>query len=321
MSPSASDRREILVVEESPSIAHELSNFDDSITVLSQKPAALNADARLLEKADWSMVIVDMEHESSLGAEIVKKVKIDRPRMPVLIIANAHDREDVVSVLGLPNVSVIQRPYSAEDVGARALRALRATENEKRGVPGINHFVRAVFELSYRTDEIGPWHLAGFISNLLRGSGFCDDDSANRIETAVNEAVVNAVEHGNLELDSSLKPESLEKPDRFAYLKNLRMSDEKYGSRRIHIKFRFEQCCMTVTVSDEGKGFDHRTFMENLHTKTEPENLLECHGRGLLMVRHSMDEVSFNERGNEITMVKHLTPREACRSSENSADT
>jgi anti-sigma regulatory factor (Ser/Thr protein kinase) len=37
---------------------------------------------------------------------------------------------------------------------------------------------------------------------------------------------------------------------------------------------------------------------------TDPENLLKVSGRGILLMRTFMDEVRFNDRGNEVTMVK-----------------
>ncbi|HVW03267.1 MAG TPA: ATP-binding protein [Planctomycetaceae bacterium] len=35
-----------------------------------------------------------------------------------------------------------------------------------------------------------------------------------------------------------------------------------------------------------------------------PENLLRTSGRGVLLIRTFMDEVHYNSRGNEITLIK-----------------
>jgi anti-sigma regulatory factor (Ser/Thr protein kinase) len=57
------------------------------------------------------------------------------------------------------------------------------------------------------------------------------------------------------------------------------------------------------TVRDEGHGFDPSTLPD----PTDPENVGKVNGRGLFLIRTFMDEVSFNETGNEITMVKRRT--------------
>jgi len=57
----------------------------------------------------------------------------------------------------------------------------------------------------------------------------------------------------------------------------------------------------TFTVRDEGPGFD----VAELPDPTDPENMLKPGGRGVMLIRTFMDETSYNEIGNEITMTKH----------------
>ena len=53
-------------------------------------------------------------------------------------------------------------------------------------------------------------------------------------------------------------------------------------------------------VQDEGPGFDP----SSLPDPTEPANLERVSGRGVLLMRTFMDEVSYNQVGNEVTLVK-----------------
>ena len=53
-------------------------------------------------------------------------------------------------------------------------------------------------------------------------------------------------------------------------------------------------------VRDDGRGFDP----SKLPDPTDPANLQKCCGRGLFLIRTFMDEVRFNDTGNEITMIK-----------------
>ena len=63
---------------------------------------------------------------------------------------------------------------------------------------------------------------------------------------------------------------------------------------------KLSSCEARFTIRDEGKGFDP----SSLPDPTDPENLLKASGRGLLLVRTFMSEVTFNGIGNEITMIK-----------------
>ncbi len=57
---------------------------------------------------------------------------------------------------------------------------------------------------------------------------------------------------------------------------------------------------MVIWVKDEGAGFNPKTVPD----PTLDENLNKPHGRGLMLMRAYMDEVGFNEAGNEVRMVK-----------------
>ncbi len=53
-------------------------------------------------------------------------------------------------------------------------------------------------------------------------------------------------------------------------------------------------------IRDEGSGFDR----SELPDPTDPENLLKSSGRGVMLMQTFMDEVIFNDRGNEVTLIK-----------------
>ena len=59
---------------------------------------------------------------------------------------------------------------------------------------------------------------------------------------------------------------------------------------------------ITAKITDEGPGFDPGEVPD----PTEPENLEKGGGRGLFLMRELMDEVRYNERGNQVTLVLRL---------------
>lgn len=100
------------------------------------------------------------------------------------------------------------------------------------------------------------------------------DQATFDLKLAAQEAVVNAVEHGN-ECDES---------------------------KQVHVTCRIGADAVVITVSDEGLGFDPAQVPD----PTLPENILREHGRGLFLMRSLCDEIRYNAKGNEITIVKKL---------------
>jgi len=59
---------------------------------------------------------------------------------------------------------------------------------------------------------------------------------------------------------------------------------------------------LQATIRDQGRGFDPTSVPD----PTRPENLTRPCGRGLFLMRELLDEVSYNDRGNEVTLVLRL---------------
>src|SRR5262249_23644589 len=90
------------------------------------------------------------------------------------------------------------------------------------------------------------------------------------IKLALEEALVNAIKHGN------------------------QMDRAKKVRIRYHVlSDRFE-----CSISDEGPGFDPGEVPD----PTAPENLERPCGRGLMLMRHYMSAVAYNDRGNSVSM-------------------
>ena len=58
-----------------------------------------------------------------------------------------------------------------------------------------------------------------------------------------------------------------------------------------------------MTITDQGSGFDPAALPD----PTTEENLQKPTGRGIMLMRAYMDEVRFNEKGNQVHLVKKNT--------------
>jgi serine/threonine-protein kinase RsbW len=109
------------------------------------------------------------------------------------------------------------------------------------------------------------------IEQLLQ-SGAVGDRDIFSIRLALEEALVNAIKHGN-QMDRS---------------------------KRVHISYRLLPDRFEVEVADDGPGFDPCDVPD----PTAFENLERPCGRGLMLMRHYMTEVAYNASGNRVVMAK-----------------
>lgn len=148
--------------------------------------------------------------------------------------------------------------------------------------------------------------LVSYIRETLQLLKFSDQSTIIRTCVALTEALDNALYHGNLELSSELRKGSGE-----AWEKAVaeRRQTSPYKDRSIEVRVELSRHEISVTIRDEGPGFDP----SKLPDPTDPDNIENVCGRGVFLVRTFMDEVRYNDKGNEITLVKRggATPEPA----------
>ncbi|HVR30976.1 MAG TPA: ATP-binding protein, partial [Thermoanaerobaculia bacterium] len=194
----------------------------------------------------------------------------------------------------------------ASDLRETVDSVLSSSAQQRRRSEVMESMVRsdATFEIKNDRRLFSP--LISYLQECLANLGTLDEAERTRVGVALEEALVNAAEHGNLELDSALRAN-----DRKAYLElaDQRRGREPYRDRRVYVEAHLSREEARFIVRDEGNGFDPGTLPD----PRDPENLLKVSGRGVLIMRTFMDEVSFNREGNEVTLVKLCTPIAADR--------
>jgi anti-sigma regulatory factor (Ser/Thr protein kinase) len=152
-----------------------------------------------------------------------------------------------------------------------------------------------------------PHAVAALVAQLcddLLTLSVCDTHAAGHVGIALEEALLNAIYHGNLEISSELK-ENGDGP--FHAMARERQSVAPYCSRSVRIESRVTPRWAAFVIADEGPGFD----VAGLPDPTDPANLLRPSGRGVLLMRAFMDDVRYNATGNRVTMVKLRSPEQS----------
>lgn len=155
---------------------------------------------------------------------------------------------------------------------------------------------RTVWELT--SQELASIKFPLHIAERLYRVGRIDTTTRLRLELAFQEALQNSLEHGNLELDSDWREDFDEHGvDRYGLERTRRLADPHFGLRKLYIETFFEGSRLTIRIRDEGKG-----FVPAPDAVTPTQDL--CSGRGLAIIKGSVDEVHFAHDGTEVTLTK-----------------
>ena len=126
--------------------------------------------------------------------------------------------------------------------------------------------------LSIASDLAEARRVQSEIEQVLQQISAFSEREIFAIKLAVEEALVNAIKHGN-QMDRA---------------------------KKVHVTYHVHVDRFEVQIADEGPGFDP----DEVPDPTAPENLERPCGRGLLLMRSYMTEVVYHDRGRAVRMAK-----------------
>ncbi len=290
---------QILVVDDSPVEQRRIGRLleknisDVGVTYANDGKAALDA----IVGAMPDMVLSDMRMPIMNGLELVENIQSRGYGVPVILMTSYGNEEIAVQALRAGAASYVPKLVIEKNLitTIRSVLSLSSKQVGRRRLLSTLESAESRFVLENDSSFIAP--LIEYLQEQFATMHLFDSLQVTRISVAIQEAIANAIYHGNLELDSELRQED---ESIFYNLAEERRHANEYAQRRVRVKATLTTTEVRLRIQDDGPGFNPASVRD----PTEEINLDRIGGRGLLLIRMLMDEVSHNPKGNEITMVK-----------------
>ncbi len=243
------------------------------------------------------LVLTDFNMPNMDGLQLLMKLKQHYAHVPVIIATAEGSEELAVTALQQGAASYVPKTLMARDLNRVVDTVLSASKDRRRTDAVQTSLIGQKLLFSFPTDRrlIGP-----AVNNLQDFGvrfGIFNDRERTRVGVALEEAFLNAIIHGNLEVSSKLRDAD---DGSYEKLIAVRMGQSPYRDRRVKVLAKFSQTEARFVIRDEGNGFD----VSKLPDPTDPENMARAHGRGVLLIRTFMDDVRYNRKGNQVTLIK-----------------
>lgn len=149
----------------------------------------------------------------------------------------------------------------------------------------------------YQSGQLKSYEPLQAIMDMLHGNSWLAHWLSD-ISTIITELFANSLEHGLLNLSSSLKQEE-DGFYRYSLLREQRLAMLEEGEIIIKIAYLPSHASLSMTVTDTGCGFDYSKIHSSLESNT-------FHGRGLALVSALCDDIQVSEEGRRVTVLLKL---------------
>jgi anti-sigma regulatory factor (Ser/Thr protein kinase)/CheY-like chemotaxis protein len=242
-----------------------------------------NQDAlRLVHDWNFNLIVTGERSTGQQDLELLHEIHVVRPHARVIILTDEFTPGDVLNSIRERAFSYFTRPFSAD----RLADAIRVAADEPYWEDGIEiisatpNWVR----LAVRCDVLTANRLVQF---YRAASGLSEEDT-EKVATAFREILLNAIEHGG-----GLDP-----------------------TRYVEVGYVHTRRMVVCRIQDPGQGFSlqqlkHAATANPEHDPLQHVSEREARGMrpggfGILMAKNLVDDLLYNEQGNEVVLIKYL---------------
>jgi CheY-like chemotaxis protein len=276
--------RKALVVEDEPDtgmlLAEVLRRGGFDPTVLAEgKPAVPWTRENMPDLILLDLMLPDID-----GYAICEDLKLDRDtnRIPIIMVTARDGHQDKVHGLQVGANFYLTKPFTVEQLN-EAIREVFGWRDQlqRHGAQGEIHF-------QLQSDTHYLEELNHLLASLFLFSGL-SQPHIRQLTMAVREIGVNAIEWGH----------------------------QKQADRIVTVIYRIDPAKITIVIRDTGPGFDPKNLPHAANPADPVGHLVVREtlgiregGFGLLLARGLVDDLQFNETGNEVRLVKYFPPRQ-----------
>lgn len=165
--------------------------------------------------------------------------------------------------------------------------------------PIISFLKKSYTQLIFNNDLNHIDNIISYITEDL--SEFLDEINISMIRVGIREILINAIEHGNLEISNEEKTKFLREGIYQDIIKE-RLNDPKYKNRKVSVEYKFTESEIIYKITDEGNGFDVYKYLnkKDIHLSDS------MHGRGIFIAKNAFDRILYNKKGNSVILVKKI---------------
>ncbi len=257
---------------------------------------------RRIQESPPDLVVTDLQMPGMDGLELVTAARDSGSVVPIILMTAHGSEELALEALARGAASYVPKSQLVDILLPSVKQVLSLARADRSHKRLIECLTATEFTFSLENDLSLINALVDLMQGMVDGVGLCDPLGRLRVGMALEQALHNAIYWGNLEITLDDIEEAREQMllGKAFDLVDKRRSEMPYQGRRVRVRARICPEEAEFVVGDEGRGFN----VGSVPGADCADDLARAGGRGLVLMRTFMDEVTYNDAGNEVTMIK-----------------
>jgi CheY-like chemotaxis protein/anti-sigma regulatory factor (Ser/Thr protein kinase) len=247
------------------------------------------------------VVITDLQMPEMDGIQLCAAAKSQHPLVPIVLITGKGSEELAMKALAAGATSYVPKSALSGSLLETVEQVISLSHQFKSRDFLKKYNISTRYQFALENDPNLIAEMVEFVKSNMEKLELGDHSDRRHCAVALEEALLNALLHGNLGLDGIAVQEARRAfhDGIIAEVVRERLADPKIRDRRIRAAVEFSRREVKIIVRDDGAGFQP----SKSDASADLSRFSGAGGRGLTLIRSFMDDVQFNEIGNELRMV------------------
>lgn len=247
-----------------------------------------------IEEWNVDIVVTDLQMPEMDGLELVQQVRQIYPQLPVILTTGVGSEGIAAEALNQGAAGYVPKPQLAKLLVPTVRNALGLLNKQRNYNQLLNRAKVAQFSFTLENNPVHFAPLIDFCEKIMRGMVKLDRIERLRTAVAIEHALHNALYRGNLEIGGEyqigLGDQQID--ENVEYIIQERMKTAPYKDRKIRVAVKLQKKIFSIRIRDDGPGFDPK----------QAGDWSQNSSRGIILMNSFMDEVIYNDQGNEVVM-------------------
>lgn len=268
--------------------------------------------AELVGQVFPDVVITDLQMPVMDGIELCAEVKREHPHVPILLTTGVGSEALAVDALKAGAASYVPKNRLADSLVDTVEQVLAISKRQRIKESLLTNSMESRYRFELNNDQNMILATVDYLTMEMEAVGIGGGAEQRQASIALEEAMLNAMFHGNLELNSDQVQQArcAFHDGRVSKEVEQRASSAPYSDRRLFVTLELSKQKVTMKVRDEGRGFDPKAHLENAAQLKQFSGSGES-GRGLTLIKSFSDKVQFDHAGNTILMTLNVKSPQA----------
>ena len=298
--------QKIAILNSDESLNHKILSFCNDLGS-DFEPVFLRSETKCLEYLNYELpeisVLNFMDTNINMDS-VLERIKSDPWLHYGGIIAICDNKAEIKLLKEEKNINIISiiQKVRFDFIFPRTIRIVK----QNRQILFQRHIQNQFFQnisgaFIIDNDPFDVVTYAHLVSNYLYNSNYIDHEGRVGLHLALQELLMNAIEHGNCRIDNEEKNKWLNEDRDIFDLIRQKNSDPKIREKKVYFEYSITAEESTFTITDEGEGFDWKKTLNRLDEEEVP--MLNRCGRGIRMSMIYVKDLKYNDKGNEVSFI------------------